>query len=289
MTNVVFYSYVISDHDHVNDHELKRLEHSIGSLREFNNEIPVYLFCDDPEFIPEYFSSDYHVNVLPFEEQPNHGMLFIYKWFNLKYFEDGKGTYVDANILYLDSDTIFHGDVQYLFDHYNYADVFGREEFGFRHDPNIGGGKGIRRALDNVDQCIRDQGGEDQIFKYCTGVMLFRNGIHLDFIDRLDELLELMFRLKNGKIPYPVPNPRILDEYALWVILSRIGVYPGLFAAQDVTQGYVEQKHEEFFNPIVIHYTTKGEQRMAEDDERFSNLLRNVDEYGEQIDPYHTL
>ena len=289
MTNVVFYSYVISDHDHVNDHELKRLEHSIGSLREFNNEIPVYLFCDDPEFIPEYFSSDYHVNVLPFEEQPNHGMLFIYKWFNLKYFEDGKGTYVDANILYLDSDTIFHGDVQYLFDHYNYADVFGREEFGFRHDPNIGGGKGIRRALDNVDQCIRDQGGEDQIFKYCTGVMLFRNGIHLDFIDRLDELLELMFRLKNGKIPYPVPNPRILDEYALWVILSRIGVYPGLFAAQDVTQGYVEQKHEEFFNPIVIHYTTKGEQRMAEEDERFSNLLRDVDEYGEQIDPYHTL
>ena len=216
-------------------------------------------------------------------------MLFIYKWFNLKYFEDGKGTYVDANILYLDSDTIFHGDVQYLFDHYNYADVFGREEFGFRHDPNIGGGKGIRKALDNVDQCIRDLGGEDQIFKYCTGVMLFRNGIHLDFIDRLDELLELMFRLKNGKIPYPVPNPRILDEYALWVILSRIGVYPGLFAAQDVTQGYVEQKHEEFFNPIVIHYTTKGEQRMAEDDERFSNLLRDVDEYGEQIDPYHTL
>ena len=199
MTNVVFYSYVISDHDHVNDHELKRLEHSIGSLREFNNEIPVYLFCDDPEFIPEYFSSDYYVNVLPFEEQPDHGMLFIYKWFNFQYFQDGKGTYVDANILYLDSDTIFHGDVQYLFDHYNYADVFGREEFGFRHDPNIGGGKGIRRALDNVDQCIRDQGGEDQIFKYCTGVMLFRNGIHLDFIDRLDELVDLMFELKNGK------------------------------------------------------------------------------------------
>ena len=289
MTNVVFYSYVISDHDHVNDHELKRLEHSIGSLREFNNEIPVYLFCDDPEFIPEYFSSDYYVNVLPFEEQPDHGMLFIYKWFNFQYFQDGKGTYVDANILYLDSDTIFHGDVQYLFDHYNYADVFGREEFGFRHDPNIGGGKGIRRALDNVDQCIRDQGGEDQIFKYCTGVMLFRNGIHLDFIDRLDELVDLMFELKNGKIPYPVPNPRIVDEYALWIILSRIGVYPGLFATQDVTQGYVEQKHVEFFNPIVIHYTTKGEQRMAEEDERFSNLLRDVDEYGEQIDPYHTL
>ena len=58
---------------------------------------------------------------------------------------------------------------------------------------------------------------------------------------------------------------------------------------QDVTQGYVEQKHEEFFNPIVLHYTTKGEQIMAEEDERFSNLLRDVDEYSEQIDPYHIL
>ena len=39
--------------------------------------------------------------------------------------------------------------MQYLFDHYNYADVFGREEFGFRHDPNTGGGKNI---IDSVVQ-----------------------------------------------------------------------------------------------------------------------------------------
>ena len=96
-------------------------------------------------------------------------------------------------------------------------------------------------------------------------------------------------QLKDGKLPYPVPNPRIVDEYALWVILSRIGAYGSLFGAQDVTQGYIEQKHEEFFNPIVIHYTTKGEQIMAEEDERFSNLRRDVDEVSEDIDPYHVL
>ena len=39
--NLVFYSYKKSIHDHINDHELKRLDHSIRSLREFNNEIPV--------------------------------------------------------------------------------------------------------------------------------------------------------------------------------------------------------------------------------------------------------
>ncbi len=289
MTNIVYYSYKKSNHSHINDHELKRFEHSIRSLREFNNEIPVYLFCDDPPFIPPYFSLEYNVRVRPFEEQINHGMLFIYRWFNLQHFEDGEGTYVDANILYVDSDTIFYGDVQYLFDHYNYAEVFGREEFGFRHDPNTGGGKSIRKALDYVDQCIVEAGGQDQIYKYCMGVMLFNGGIHLDIVDRLGELVELMLKIKDSKIPYPVPNPRIYDEYAMWVLLSRLGVIGGLFGVQDVTQGYIEQKHEEFFNPILLHYTTKGEQQLAQDDKRFSNLLRDVDEFSEQIDPYHIL
>ena len=283
MDNIVFYSYKKSIHDHINDHELKRFEHSIRSLRDFNDEIPVYLFCDDPAFIPLYFRTHYNVNVLPLVKQVKHGMLFIYRWFNLNYFKE------EANILYVDSDTVFYGDVQYLFDHYNYAEVFGREEFGFRHDPNIGGGKNIRKALDYVDHCIRDIGGHEQVYKYCTGVMLFNNGLHMDLIDYLGELVELMFKLKDGKLPYPVPNPRIVDEYALWVILSRIGAYGSLFGAQDVTQGYIEQKHEEFFNPIVIHYTTKGEQIMAEEDERFSNLRRDVDEVSEDIDPYHVL
>ena len=119
--------------------------------------------------------------------------------------------------------------------------------------------------------------------------MLFNKGVHLDIIDRLGELVELMLKVKDGKISYPVPNPRIIDEYAMWVILSRIGVHGGLFGVQDVTQGYVEPKHQEFFNPIVIHYTTKGEQQLAQDEERFSNLLRDVDEVSEDIDPYHVL
>ena len=283
MTNIVYYSYRKSIHDHINDHELRRFEHSISTLRDFNNEIPVYLFCDDPAFIPLYFRTHYNVNVLPLVKQVKHGMLFIYRWFNLNYFKE------EANILYVDSDTVFYGDVQYPFDHYNYAEVFGREEFGFRHDPNTGGGKNIREALDYVDQCIEEAGGQGHIYKYCMGVMLFNRGVHLDIVERLGELVELMFKLKDGKIPYPVPNPRIIDEYAMWVLLSRMGVFGELFGVQDVTQGYVEQKHEEFFNPIVLHYTTKGEQQLAQDEERFGNLLREVDDISEDIDPYHIL
>ena len=283
MDNIVFYSYKKSIHDHINDHELKRFEHSIRSLRDFNDEIPVYLYCDDPAFIPLYFRTHYNVNVLPLVKQVKHGMLFIYRWFNLNYFKE------EANILYVDSDSVFYGDVQYLFDHYNYAEVFGREEFGFRHDPNTGGGKNIREALDYVDQCIEEAGGQGHIYKYCMGVMLFNRGVHLDIVERLGELVELMFKLKDGKIPYPVPNPRIIDEYAMWVLLSRMGVFGELFGVQDVSQGYVEQKHEEFFNPIVLHYTTKGEQQLAQDEERFGNLLREVDDISEDIDPYHIL
>ena len=285
--NIVYYSYKTNHHDHINEHEIKRFEHSIRTLREFNNEIPVYLFCNDPELIPPYFSLEYDVRVRPFEKAHTHGMLFIYRWFNLQFFD--KPEYDDANILYVDSDTVFYGDVQYLFEHYNYAKVFGREEFGFRHDPNTGGGKNIRKALDYVDQCITEAGGKGHIYKYCMGVMLFNNGFHEDIIDRLEELVKLMEQIKAFELPYPVPNPRIVDEYAMWIILSRIGVIGGLFGVQDVTQGYVEEKHKEFFNPIVMHYTTKGEQQLAQDDERFKNLLRDVDEIGEDIDPYSVL
>ena len=94
--NIVFYSYTKSKYSHVNDHEMKRFDHSISTLRDFNDEIPVYLFCDDFSIIPSHFSDEYNVIVLPFEDQPTHGMVFIYRWFNLQYFQDGEGTFVDA-------------------------------------------------------------------------------------------------------------------------------------------------------------------------------------------------
>ena len=114
MNNIVFYSYTKSKYDHVNDHELKRFDHSIRSLREFNDEVPVYLFCDDPEFIPPYFSLEYNVRVLPFEKAHTHGMLFIYRWFNLQFFDKRSGEFDNANILYVDSDTLFYGNISLI-------------------------------------------------------------------------------------------------------------------------------------------------------------------------------
>ena len=189
----------------------------------------------------------------------------------------------------MDSDTVFYDDVQYIFDTYSRYDVYGREEFGFRHDPNTGGGKGIREALSKVDKAIYALGGKEEIYKYCCGVMLLNNDIHIKIVDKLDELTELMNIFKNGAQLMPIPNSRIVDQYAVWILLSRLSSTGGMFGIQDVTMGYVEQKHQEFFNPVILHYTTKGEQKLAAADDRFSNLKRDVDELGEEIDPYHVL
>ena len=282
--NIVFYSYKMSEHDHINEHEFKRLKHSIASLREFNNEISVYLFCDKPNLIPDYFKSDYSVRLRPFVKGFDHHMLSawsIHRWYNLKSFHRK-----DCNILYLDSDTIFYYDVQYLFDTYCYYDVYGREEFGFRFDPNTGGGKNIRQSLDKVDEAIYDLGGRGAIYKYCCGVMMLNNNIHNYIIDSLDELSELMNDFKRKEQFYPIPNPRIVDQYAIWTIFSRLEIMGGLFACQDVTMGYKEQKHQEHFNPVVLHYTTKGEQELAKSDEKYNDLIRDVDALGADIDPY---
>ena len=37
----------------------------------------------------------------------------------------------------------------------------------------------------------------------------------------------------------------------------------------------------------MLHYTTKGEQELAQSDEKFKDLIRDVDELAGDIDPYH--
>ena len=281
--DIIFYSYKKSKIEHINTHELHRLEHSIKSIREFNNEISVYLFCDDPSIIPVYFRTHYSVNVLPFEDGFDHEMLnawSIHRWYNLKYFKQ------EANILYVDSDTIFNDDPKYLFDTYCTHQVYGREEFGFKNDPTVSGGKRIREQVDMVDACIYDLGGKVEMYKYCLGVVLLNN-VHHQIVDSLGELSELMEQFKKHQVLMPLPNRRIVDEYAVWIIFSRLKLTNGLFGIQDVTQGYLEEKHRETFNPVVLHYTTLKEQKFAHSDPKYANLIRDHIALGKDIDPYH--
>ena len=72
----------------------------------------------------------------------------------------------------------------------------------------------------------------------------------------------------------------------MWITWSRIGATNALFGVQDVTHGWIEQKHEDYFNPILLHYTTRDEQKFARSNPKYGNLIRNVDDLGIQIDPH---
>ena len=282
--DVVMYSYKKSDHEHINEHEKKRLRHSISSLRENNSDVPIYLFSDVPSMFLKTFDVWHDVNILPFCEgfDPEIPSAWsIHRWYNLSFFKK------NTRILYVDSDTIFYSNVNYIFDTYTSRDIYGKEERGFRHCPITGSSKNIRNSLDYVDTCIRESEGKTDVYKYCCGVLLLNNDLHLKINFRLNELTELMYELMKGDIPYPLPNSRIADQYAIWILLSRMSTDCGLFGVQDVTHSFLEPKHEEYFNPIVLHYTTKDEQKFAQSDNKYSDLIRETEgSQGREIDPY---
>ena len=74
-----------------------------------------------------------------------------------------------------------------------------------------------------------------------------------------------------------------MDEFAFWVLMSRWSLRTSLFGDQDVSQTFLEKKHEVHFNPLVLHYTTKDEEKFADWAPEFSGLLR-TDEHREGSD-----
>ena len=87
----------------------------------------------------------------------------------------------------------------------------------------------------------------------------------------------------------PIPNPRILDQYAAWVLFSHLEASNALFGVQDVTHGWVEIKHVDSFNPVLLHYTTKDEQRFVARNKEYSSLKRDIEGIEEEIDPNSTV
>jgi hypothetical protein len=290
--DVVMYSYRWNTHEHINTHEINRIIHSVKSLRKFNKTIPIYLFCSGTfKHQEDLLVEEYGVKIRQFEKF-DHDMLnswSIHRWYNLKYFHDRTMGVrnQDYSILYVDSDTIFYDDVQYIFDTYCTYDVYGREEIGFRHCPITGSNKNIRFSLDVVDAAIYASGGRSHVYKYCTGVMLLNNNLHVKITDRINWLTRIMKQLQEGTAINPMPNPRILDQYGVWLLLSRLNTTCGLFGIQDVTHSYLEAKHQEYFNPVVLHYTTKDEQEFAKSNKKYHNLIRDTEDLGPEIDPYY--
>jgi hypothetical protein len=189
---------------------------------------------------------------------------YIGRWLNLNVLEKYD------RVLYVDSDTIWHDDPQLLFDKYNVAEVYGREEIGFPMDTNTGAyGKDGRYLLDMVDAGIVSEwtAGQSGTIspKYCMGVMLFNNRFHNYVYSKIEYLKSCIQKCIDGDQFYPLPNLRIVDEYAMWCLLGQNTVASyDYFSPQDVSMPYGEKKHADYYNPVLLHYTTSKEKEAVE-------------------------
>ena len=132
--DVVFYSFMNpKEKPAIASHEYKRLNLSWRSLRKHNQDIEVRFCYDGNDPMWASLCEEHNIRMFPFHEsftgkEPN--AWCIHRWYNLALWSDE-----DLNVLYMDADTYFNGDIQLVFDNYRRDPVYGREELGFRHDP----------------------------------------------------------------------------------------------------------------------------------------------------------
>jgi hypothetical protein len=272
----------------------RRWIHSIRSLRRYNREIPVYLVAygtPHPESFAEaarlrvqvidggaYAKAFSHVPV-PWAAVLTHNPT-LHKVLALRLCP----TEAASQVLYLDSDTFFFGDVGALFDRYGGHHFVAREEPGSRrshygYDPSY--------IDEGVLGDLASQEGLRPVPPYNTGVFLMNGGLwhHLGALS--DTFLIFAWRLTVGlrlasplgaspdneiawlldrsmteedqrrRLVYPSSNAWIVEEVALWLTLGQI---PGL--THSVFQLAHVMQNGEFWAlrrgsnplPVVAHY-----------------------------------
>jgi hypothetical protein len=211
----------------------------------------------------------------------------LHKILSLRHLPDNR-----AQILYLDCDTVFTGDVERLFDDYCNSDWYAREEPMTRRS---------RRGPDpsHVDEDALRSIAEGELLRpvapFNSGVWLMNNRMWAD-VDRLRfTFLDFAWRLLVGwylsadpetplelrvasavagtstdigalrALRYPSSNLWILDQVALWLALGELRRSPGLFGECDVPQGGDCLDALDAGRPwIVAHYFSVLEQAVLE-------------------------
>jgi lipopolysaccharide biosynthesis glycosyltransferase len=124
MVNGIVYSFHVRE-DAIEDNRCyKQIQYSIKTIRRFNKTIPIKVYISSSKnlTLPKIksaeiisFENNFHLNVVERWKSDGFEEFLFHRWFNaFRGLEDFKFD----NILYLDTDTIFHKDPEELFKRY---------------------------------------------------------------------------------------------------------------------------------------------------------------------------
>lgn len=126
MKNAIVYSFHLRSGNIKDLHCYKQIRYSVDTLRKFNKDIPVYINISPSSTDTSDLGFDKNVHIVKFDVEDDGG--WPDDWVNNGYLEFLKHRWENAiksihinhldNILYLDTDTVFHGDPEVLFKKY---------------------------------------------------------------------------------------------------------------------------------------------------------------------------
>lgn len=306
---LVYYSVTVAP-EHPRPDLFHQLEQSIRSLRAFNGSIPVVVFTFGA--IP----GDWEARLAglgasvyprpPYAEVLGHWVPqgaavmghypLLHKFLNFAEL----ASMSSQQVLYLDCDTFFFGDVARLFERYGHAHCVAREEPTTRrshygYDPEY-------LDEDALTHLAMAEGAAP-IFPFNLGVVLFNGGICSSLVNLPPLLLDYAWRfalwmalhppvgraasyreapgiqalreiLQAGHLPddprralpYPSANRWIWDQLSLWFALGHV---PGLtldgFCPNDVLQnGEFNEAGFDAPNSVLCHYFSHNSDRLKQ-------------------------
>lgn len=126
MKNAIVYSFHVREKEVVQNICYKQMRYSIDTLRKFNKDIPIYVHISPSNINTESLGFDKNVHIVKFDTVDDGG--WSKDWVDWGYLEFLKHRWENAissvlnydldNILYLDTDTVFHKDPEILFNNY---------------------------------------------------------------------------------------------------------------------------------------------------------------------------
>ncbi len=278
---------------------------SARSLRRHNRDVPVYLFVYNQPSDQTLCEAD-RLNVC-IVEQADHRSCFdgmppvaaaalshyptMHRFLSSLHRCPKEGV---SQILFLDCDTFFFGDVQRLFERYCAVHFYARAEPNSRRSPD---GYHPRYLDESLLSEIARAEGLEFIPPYNLGVCMFNHGVWHPIQELAGDFLGYAWRLLVGMrfraplnpniderlswfvannaseherrscLVYPSSNSWILDQIAFGLMLGRLpGLSHDVLSPTDVWQGgeYVRRSDRNAL-PLLAHYYSSGEDEFFAD------------------------